>query len=79
MEGELVMKNNFVLSLNNSVISNKTSVFSALLAVSLLAAYHLGFFTKLLAQETKGKELVAIASTTPIPKSLLKWENLTSL
>ena len=74
MEGGLVMKNNFVLSLNNSVISNKTSVFSALLAVSLLAAYHLGFFTKLLAQETKGKELVAIASTTPIPKSLLKWE-----
>ena len=27
-----------------------------------------------MAQETKGKEPIAIASTTPIPKSLLKWE-----
>ena len=52
MEGGLVMKNNFVLSLNNRVFSNKTSVFSALLVASLLVAYHLGFFTKLLAQET---------------------------
>ena len=68
------MNNNFVLSLKNRVISNKASVFSALLVASFLTAYHFGFFTKLLAQETKGKEPVAIASTTPIPKSLLKWE-----
>ena len=63
------MKNNFVLSLKNRLISNKASVFSALLVTSFLAAYHLGLFTNALAQENKGKELVAIASTTPIPTS----------
>ncbi|NBR04530.1 MAG: hypothetical protein EBT92_02055 [Planctomycetes bacterium] len=68
------MKNNLVESLKRFVISQNIITGSAFLLASFLTAYYMGFFTNLLAQETKGKEPVAIASTTPIPKSLLKWE-----
>ncbi len=68
------MKNNLVESLKRFMISQNIITGSAFLLASFLTAYYMGFFTNLLAQETKGKEPVAIASTTPIPKSLLKWE-----
>lgn len=68
------MKTNIVVFLKNCVTYKKVSLIAVLLGVVFISAYHWGFFTNLLAQEIKGKEPIAIASTTPIPKSLLKWE-----
>lgn len=68
------MKTNIVVCLKNCVTYKKVSLIAVLLGVVFISAYHWGFFTNLLAQEIKGKEPIAIASTTTIPKSLLKWE-----
>ncbi|MFM7097323.1 MAG: multiheme c-type cytochrome [Gemmataceae bacterium] len=67
------MTNNIFLNSVRTFWIYTTVSFCLILAICVLS-FQFGLFQQVFAQEPKSKEPVAIASTTPVPKGLSKWE-----